>query len=63
MRKWTCKFEFGKTVGADGLPFDPRQIAKQSAGPIEMLKNFFRDRPAAVGDREALRFLNERAGR
>jgi len=39
------------------------RIAKQNAGPIEMLKNFFRDCPAAVGDREVLRMLIGRGGK
>jgi hypothetical protein len=62
MQKLMRRYEFGKTVGADGLPLDPRQIGKQSERPIDMIKSYLRH-PAAVGDREAMIFLIERAGK
>jgi hypothetical protein len=56
------KIEFGKSVGADGAPLDLRTIRVAEAPAIEMLKSYLRH-PSAVGDREALCFLLERAGR
>jgi hypothetical protein len=63
MQKILRRFEVGKTVkavGADFVPLDPREVRKAELGPIEMLKHYLA-RPSAVGDREMLIFLTERA--
>ena len=58
MQKLMRKFEFGKTAGADGLPLDPRQIAKQSEGPVEMLKRMLPSCKIASDDRGLVAWLS-----
>ena len=62
MRKLMQKIAFGKTIGANGVPLDPRDVRKAEAPAITMLKSYLAH-PAAIGDREMLCFLVERAGR
>jgi hypothetical protein len=62
MQKLMRRYEFGRMAKADGTPLQPADIAKQAEGPIAMLKNYLRH-PAAVGDRETMIFLSERAAR
>jgi hypothetical protein len=62
MQKLMRRYEFGRMAKADGTPLHPADLAKQTKGPIEMLKHYLRH-PAAVGDRETMIFMLERAGR
>jgi hypothetical protein len=56
------RIEFGKTVSADGLPIPAAEQRAAEAPAITMLREHLRQ-PAAIGDREMLCFLLERAGR